>query len=354
MKNDQIKLFQIAGLCFVLILLTATVTQKESASAQNEETLYLPIFINQKQPETATSYYMITVDGEFLFDLGCELGTRDASLAGVQDSVVVLDFSYPICGSGVQFGAELFGFGPVDLDTIGAAVENFGLGYYQCTASDNLSQLVIGIGTNNKPYSCDNLTEATAHGTAWATMVNTVNETFFNTGTFHQVHAYGASDMEIGWNGPAWTRAWIDGYDTVNGYPMLHFGDAAGCPYEDRPYLSCGSPDYPEWETEDLWYVSWGASPSLPLPLIYLTNGIHAKQWAFLSQYSVAEHGARVDFTGVFTQSQACEQWGCNDTDNTPAEAYQQMMAELSKYPETAQDLRWKTDIRWLLREEVP
>ena len=61
-----------------------------------------------------------------------------------------------------------------------------------------------------------------------------------------------------------------------------------------------------------------------------------------------------MDFTGVFTQSQACEQWNtCTTTDNTPSQAYWQLYEELNKYPETAQDLDWKTDIRWILREET-
>jgi hypothetical protein len=104
-----------------------------------------------------------------------------------------------------------------------------------------------------------------------------------------------------------------------------------------------------------VWYVSWGAPSALPLPLIYLTNGIHAKQWAYLSRYSVENHGYRMDFTGVFTSWAYCQQFPqwCSGIDNTPEEAYQQMMEELSKDSATTQTIRWKTDIRWVRESEV-
>jgi hypothetical protein len=321
----------------------------QHASAQTEIIYYYPIFFKTWSKLTSTSYYMISIDPQFSYDLGCEIGTRDANAAGTQDSVVVLDFSYPICNSNGSFGADLFGFGPVSLSSIATASRNFALGYYQCSASDVESNLVIGIGTNNKPTSCDTAQELTNHGTAWGNMVNQVNQWLQSNGLFGQVQAYGASDIEIGWNTPSLSRAWITGYEEVNAYPLIHFGDAAGCPYEDNPDWTCGG----AWTPEDVWYVSWGASSAIPLPLIYLTNGVHAQQWAYLSRYGVSEHGSRMDFTGVFTQSQACAQWGCSGTDNTPDQAYAQLYRELNKYPSTAQELNWSTDIRWILREEA-
>lgn len=369
MKKSRFLLLPLSLLFFLITLIPVFTTSPNRAFAQNDDQIYLPLILKYgqmghrlflpliqrgDQPLYSTSYYMKTVDDTFLFNLGCELGTRDQQTPGTQDSVVVLDFSYPICPPDGTLGAELFGFGPVPLNDISNAVKNFGLGYYACSGTDQTSSVVVGIGTNNKPYSCDSLSEARTHGAAWANMVNDVNAWYAQQGLFHQVQAYAASDMELGWNGPGWTRAWLDAYDGSNQYPMLHFGDAAGCPYDERPYLNCGTSSYPEWESEDVWYISWGSPPALPLPLIYLTNGIHAKQWAFLSQYGVAQHGARMDFTGVFTQYQACQQWGCNGTDNTPEEAYIQLLTELGKDPATRQPLRWKTDIRWILNSELP
>ena len=348
MKNKRFTLILLTLLIGSLIWLSPN-ENLQHASAQTGYTFYYPIFFKTWSKLTSTSYYMITIDPQFNYDLGCEIGRRDANTAGAQDSVVVLDFSYPVCNTDNSFGAELFGFGPVPLSSIATASKYLALGYYQCSAADTESNLVIGIGTNNKPKSCDNSQKITDHGTAWADMVNQVNQWLQSNGLFGQVQAYGASDIEIGWNTPTLSRDWIAGYEKVNVYPLIHFGDAAGCPYEDNPDWPCGG----EWTLEDVWYVSWGASASIPLPLIYLTNGVHAQQWAYLSQYGVSEHGSRMDFTGVFTQSQACVQWGCSGTDNTPEQAYRQLYHELNKYPSTAQELNWTTDIRWILREEA-
>ena len=312
---------------------------------------YFPLFFNSMS--FTTSYYMKTVDENDLYEMGCELGSRDAGFNGTQDNIVVLDFSYPIC-NGTTYGAELFGYGHVTTDQIAAAVEQFGSGYYECTGQDNDSTLLIGIGTNNKvpkdtDYTCDTEGKAFDHGAAWAAMTNSVNQWFIDNGLFSQVSAAGASDMELGFNGPAWTRQWVDGYSSgPDPIPMLiHFGDAAGCPYDGNTW-TCGTPDYPEWSVDDVWYVSYGAPPSFPIPLIYLTSGVHAKQWAQMSSYSYAQYGEPIIFLGAFTQYQACQQRGCDRTDNTPAQAYQQMMLELGKDPNIAQELRFLTDIKWM------
>jgi hypothetical protein len=329
-------------------------TTPNKVTAQEDEKIYLPFFSHSHEPLASTSYYMITVDPEFTYSLGCELGTRDKNEPGAQDNVVVLDYSNPEYTVGTGFGATIFGFGPVGLSKIRISAENFAKGYYNCTGSDNESNLVLGVGTNNKPTTLDTAEKMTEHGAVWARMVNTLNQTLLEDNMLQQVQAYGANDIELGWNSPTNSIAWLTGYGCLAEAPMIHYGDAAGCPYEEVPGMECGTSAFPEWTQEDVWYVSWGFEPSLPLPLIYLTNGVHAKQWAYLSQYAVANHGTRMDFTGVFTQSQACEQWNtCNGTDNTPSEAYWQLYEELNKYPETAQDLDWKTDIRWILREEA-
>lgn len=323
--------------------------------------IYLPIIRNEKDIFASTSYYLPTTDAKLLYGLGCEQGLYDLGQPGTQDSVAVLNFSYPVHTSELGFGAALFEDSPyypsdpASTAEIEAGVKAFALGYYHCSGDDTHSNLVIGVGTNNKSLSIKTKEMTTAHGAAWSIMVSNINQWALGQGILHQIQAYGASNIEVGWNTPELTRAWIAGFEQNGNNFMLHFGDASGCPYEEYPHWVCNN----SWELEDLWYVSWGAPSALPLPLIYLNNGVHAKQWAYLSQYSVAEHGSRMDFTGVFTQYQYCEQWGdaswstCERTDNTPEEAYLQLTTELNKYPSTAQDLRWKTDIRWVFEYEV-
>lgn len=327
---------------------------------EDELIYYLPIVYNEKDILASTSYYLPTTDANFLYSLGCEQGQQDLQKPGAQDSVAVLDFSYPVYTPELGFGAALFEDSysytePASIAAIEAGVKGFAQGYYHCTGEDNYSNLVIGVGTNNKTNSIKTSELTAAHGAAWSAMVSRINQWALQEGIFHQIQAYGASNIEVGWNTPDMTRTWITGFEQSGGNFLLHFGDASGCPYEDNPHWICNN----GWELEDLWYVSWGADSALPLPLIYLNDGVHAKQWAYLSQYSVAEHGYRMDFTGVFTQYQYCEQWGsatwsnCDRTDNTPEEAYLQLTTELNKYPTTAQDLRWKTDIRWVFESEV-
>ncbi len=343
------------ALIVVLITLTLGLTvllpgrQAVQVSAQDTVGIFMPLFMNSQEPLYSTSYYMVTVDPAFTYDLGCELGRRDANQPGTQDSVAVLDFSYPVCNADGTHGAELFNFGPVGLTDVQAASQGFMLGYYECSALDTDSNLVLGVGTNNRPTSCNTGAKMTGHGAAWAGMVADVNQWAVDNGLYGQVQAYGASDIEVGWNSPERSKDWLTGYDAGGDTPLIHFGDAAGCPYGEMTGSTCGN----GWTQEDVWYVAWGFPPSLPLPLIYLTSGAHAEQWARLSAYGFANHGARMDFTGVFTQSQACEQWGCSGTDNTPSEAYWQFYEALNANPDTAQELAWKTDIRWILREEA-
>ena len=342
--------FIITGIC--IFLLTAysnsVIASKEEQSTPEPFISYFPLAFNFNlgQSPYTTSYYMKTVQDSALYDMGCELGTRDSLLPGYQDNVVVLDFGYPIC-SDDSYGVDLFGFGPVFPNAIEAAVENFGLGYYTCSAQDNASTLVIGIGTNNKKISCETPTNAFAHGAAWAQIPNAVNQWFIENNLISQVSAVGASDIELGFNGPTWSRAWIDGFDSTNETIMIFFGDAAGCPYDGNTW-TCGTPNYPEWSIDDVWYVSYGASPSFPIPLIYLKSGVHAKQWATMSSFSYYEHGSRIDFLGVFTQYQACQQRGCTTTDNTPEQALEQMLTELGKDVNIMQEIQWQTDIKWM------
>lgn len=352
-----IKMISWAGFLILFILTMFLPTFNPSMrnlQAQTIPTFYFPIFSHYQQPLYSTSYYLTTVDDSFIYNLGCALGTRDQNEPGAQDSVAVLDFSFPVCSEEDGFGADLFNYGPISLPEVKQAVRQFANGYYTCSGSDNDSNLVIGVGTNNKPISCDTHEKAAAHGSAWSDMVSEINQQMFSDGIFHQVQAYGASDIELGWNTPEWTRAWLGGFEQNGENLLLHFGDASGCPYEDKPWYTCGTSAFPEWTLEDVWFVSWGSPSALPLPLIYLTSGVHAKQWAYLSQYSVNQHGYRMDFTGVFTQSQYCDQFSwCDGTDNTPFEAYMQMENELAKYETTQQSLHWKTDIRWILPSEV-
>jgi hypothetical protein len=352
MKSRRwIPLLTILLLCLILVL---------RASAQNDQnTRYLPLVVVNRPappnlpPSWSTSYYidMPVLDLDVMGQLGCEIGTRHASSPGVQDELVVLDFGKPTYQNGEYGASLLYRLGHAPVSAIAEAVEEYADFYRLCSQSDPNSNLVIGVGTSNYDV---NVTYG--HGAAWAAMVNTVNNWLINKGYFTKVIAYGASDMEISWNTPAITRAWVNGYDSANLYPLINFGDAAGCPtrLSDQGDLTCN----PGWVLEDLWYISFGVGSAYPLPLIYANpnqyypqSSVNAAQWARMGKYGYDIHGARVDFLGAMTQYQSCLQVpddaSCELLDNTPEEGVQYLYYELSLYPPITQALRYSTDIKW-------
>lgn len=148
--------------------------------------------------------------------------------------------------------------------------------------------------------------------------------------------------MELRWNSASVTRQWVNGYLSTNAYALYDFGDAAGCP-------NCGAGGY-TWSQNDVWYISWGASPgeAQALPLIYHNDGDHAEQWASIALYSVNTQGTRMNFVGTMTQSGACRQVGCDASlDNTPEQGWTQLWLELNKDSRTAVTMPWVTDIEW-------
>lgn len=76
-----------------------------------------------------TSYYMSTVDSNILYNLGCELGQRDTNLPGMQNSVIILDFGYPLY-NGNEYGTIIFDYSFASTTDISIAVKNFAKGYY--------------------------------------------------------------------------------------------------------------------------------------------------------------------------------------------------------------------------------
>lgn len=298
-----------------------------------------------KPPLSSTSYYMLTVDSTKLYNLGCEVGKLDLNLAGVRDTVVILDFGSPVIINS-QYGTDLFWMADVNMEQIGSAAKNFGKGYYVCAGTDRGSHIYIAIGTTNYGTKF-NTTNWREHGSAWAKMVNDVNAWFISNGYAGQVHAVGATDIEPAWNTATNSRAWVDGYTASAKYDYYNFGSLDGCATRSTPKTTC----YNGWTRTDALYVNFGPLPAFPLPEIYRTNGTNAEQWALLSVYSVEYYGVPMDFVGVLTQWKACKQVGgngqCLGVDNLPSTGWLQLYNELKRDPRTAQSPRWSTDIKW-------
>ncbi len=290
-------------------------------------------------PPYTTSYYMKTINSTTLSTVGCNIGKQAVSIAGAEELLVTLDWGRPYDMGNGTWGASLFGFGPASASEIGNAIKIAGRAYVQCSQNETSSHLTIGIGTSN--YGSQ-VTEA--HGVAWANMVNDVNMWFVSQGLYARVDAVGMNDMELGWNSPSVTRAWVRGYDSVNRFPLYNFGDAAGCATNYYPHWGCNSP----WTREDVWWISYGSGASYSVPLIYADTGVNAEQWARLSVYGYETHGLPIEFKGVMTQYQSCIQvGGCGTLDNKPDEGWNYLVKELKRNPATAQYPKYLTDIMW-------
>jgi hypothetical protein len=317
----------------------------------------------------STSYYIKSINmnadtglDTLAYNRGCELGTRDANLPNAQSNLVILDYGRPIydmINGSNQYGARLFSTATrVDLNQIAISARSFGVGYYICTGSDFDSKTVVGIGTNNLDYAgCPNCSVTFGHGQAWANMVNGVNDWLVQNGYSRQVSAAGANDIEMSWNSFTQTKAWLDGYDSANRFEMINFGALPGCPYFGAEGAQCGGTNPLDlttryrWSLEEAWYVIWGSPPVYPVPEIYSNNGVNAQQWYLMSLYAYNAHGLAIQFRGVMTQMQACQQVSgdptCPALDNTPAQGWNQLQSLVNGNANTAHPILFSTDIRW-------
>jgi len=323
-----------------------------SVSAQSSEgdhKLYLThIVTSSPLPSTSYYFYLRYYTPEKARAEGCKLGQRDRALLGKQDSVVILAFGVPKYRYG-QYGASgMVANGFYTLDRFADAAQQFGVGYWACTGTDFESHLRIGIGTNNYNNSnvYDYLSVTYGHGQAWAQMVNSVNDWFINQCPNRcngQVDAVGASDIELAWSSPAAAINWLNGYDSVNQYPLYNFGAAEGCPN------ACGGGGY-YWTREQAWTVQ-NSGPVYSIPEIYLKDGRNALQWYRMSLYSVEAHGYPYDFMGVMTTYGACQQVNdplCEYIDNTPQQGWTQLNNLVNgSNPATWDVIPYVTDIQW-------
>ena len=189
------------------------------------------------------------VDPARHYDLGCELGTRSRMLAGTQADLVILHYFRPVRFPDGSYGTTLLNGPDARTTAIGAAAREFAHGYWVCTGSDTGSRLRLAIGTSNHGHHVTR-----GHGIAWATMVNAVNAWLRQSGYSSQASAVGASDMEPGFNDPADTRVWVDGFDSVCCPLLYNYGDASGCRWDGRPAgAECGTAEFPTWHGEDIW-----------------------------------------------------------------------------------------------------
>jgi hypothetical protein len=291
----------------------------------------------QTAPAATTSRYMATIDGSTLYNEGCSQGRA------AENGIVVLDFGQPWVQGG-SYGTILYDARGsfASIAQIEYAVEQFLRGYWVCSPTNTFVRL--GIGTSNYRGAT-----GAAHGGAWGALVDAVAAWIVSPPSYaSQEAARGANDIEMGWNTPAASRAWVDAYAAASSTPYYNYGDCEGCPTGGAVLPIPGRTINNGWTQEDVWYVSYGVTPAFPLPEIYLTNGVNAVQWQQLSLYASENHGRALYFLGAMTQYQACVAGGgCPGADNRPSTGWTQLSGALNSDSRTAQRLNWSTDISW-------
>jgi len=314
-------------------------------------------------PPSTTSYYVVTADSKTLHDAGRDLALGQIAAGLNQDSVVALLFRAPTFKNN-QYGVAGLG-GVTPLSTVATLVEDFASGYYNALGNNNTLHVRIAITTSNGTTQCEGSQVTFGHGQAWSQMVNSVASWVISQGYSGQVDIAGGSDMEPSddvwkarsacssagqpqWAGRDDTRHWVDGYTSVFPLRFLYdVGDAGGCPQTGTTVVarSCNG----GFDQEDIWFLSWGAPPSEPLPEIYTINGSMAAQWQQLSLYGSLAHNGNIIISGALTMSGTCTTVGCSAAfKNTPAQGWQQLSSALNGDPRTKQTLSWLTDIKYL------
>jgi hypothetical protein len=191
---------------------------------------------------------------------------------------VVLDFGEPAYAGG--YGTIDFA-NNFDSDTaILHAVANFALGVWQCRPATS-HFITVAIGTSN--YGSNVAYNA---GTAWGSIVNSVESYIINTKYNSAVGADGAIDAETEWNSFAATSTFVNGYNhTSNMRWLWDYGD--------------DTPGY--WTDYQVWYVSYGAGNERVLPEIYY-NADATQDWAAVAGWACST-GRSMLFGGAMAEA---------------------------------------------------
>ncbi len=340
------------------------------------QTIYFPMIFNNYPPLYSTSYYIQNADPAYLEGLGCNLGLRDASTPGRQDSIAILDFGKMWVFDSSTYGIRTFG-NPnngwtrqnLSFNQLKDRAKSYAQGYWNCSGGDNTSHITVGVGTNTFDFfnqtfrDQDNLRIIAADfGRNWAKMIEELNQWGAQTGYASQITFVGAIDIEWAgadpedgqfyWQTPHVVEGWVDAfdeYDNKGNAVYFNYGACVGCPIVPDPNWVYAT-SLP-WKQENIWKVSWGAQPAFSIPEIYRNDGYLAKQWAAVSKFGALYRGSRIIFSGAMTQMVACQQRGgteCNTLDNTPAEGWLQLVTAINAETFTAQPfLQYSTDIKW-------
>jgi hypothetical protein len=320
-------------------------------------------------PGWARSHYVsysTALTTAFFYDRGCETGNGTKYQGGgVTNLAIILDFG-GIAKSGSTYGASLWyqGTGLFKSTTwVRDRVENFASGLYSCSTTVPLFTILVGVHSDSGYVTA-------AHGTAWANMVDEVNNYILANGWDSQVWAMGAIDIESGFYAPvSQLKSWVNAYSDATDTSFLYnFGALSGCPtnaqyttspgYKCSGGSGCGATTSGCFYQNDYWYLSWGCRTCRNIGEIYnetvvtLPNGNpsdpNAQQWEGIRRYTYHQKGNDLMYiSGSTTQNKACAQRSCNGTNNTPLTGWTHLHNSEGAYTPTEIYLAWSTDMMW-------
>jgi hypothetical protein len=302
-------------------------------------------------PYTTTSHYVDTRDPNTLSSWGTTAGQHGAS------GLIILDFGQPWYDSTsnsygtISFADKNF-ISIADIETL---VESFLQGYWNSPGSS--AEVVVG--TNNQGAY-----ENYAHGAHWSQMVLDLRNYIQQQGFGSRESVFGGSDIEMAWSQPGPVNDWINGYESISGYPSyIDFGDAEGMSFDVWYYDSngvghagcptCGQSPTNGWLEDNVWNAAWGANAAYPFPEIYRTDGVNASQWY---QLSLSHSSNPMYFPGTLTEQGACSQNGCPkfcqytycaSANNSPAIGWGQLSQFLNFDQSVYRAINNSSDIKW-------
>jgi hypothetical protein len=280
------------------------------------------------------SHYVGNSSGSAMGRLGC----YNSDVSGR----ATLFFGAPTAVGGAH-GATLWGGADRTVGQIGELVKDFIRGFAWCRRGGQ--QVLVGMGTSNSAFDRRADDWLVGHGRAWAEVVRSVDD--WVTQTYPGLaRVYGAWDAEPSWSTYDKAEMWMQGYNGVPGRRPVHTHFSAdGCPRNSSDGGACNN----GWNQHHLWRLSWEYDVSLPMPQIYATSGVNARQWQKIAEYGARHRGNGIVFGGAMTQWGACSQvGGCHLTNNMPHEAHNQLLWHLNSSPLTVHHfLETSTALHW-------
>jgi hypothetical protein len=256
---------------------------------------------------------------------------------------MTLFFGAPVA-VGPAVGATLWGGADQATVQIGELMKEFVRGYAYCRQSPG-HQLLVGMGTSTSRIDGRPDEWLVLHGRHWAQVVADV-AAWADHHYPGVARVYGAWDPEPSWSQTGKAEAWMRGYDGHPGRRAVHVhASADGCPRDASNNGACNN----GWRQHHLWRLAWQYDPALPMPQIYATSGVNARQWQKIDEYGAVHMRDGMVFTGVMAQASACLQvGGCAGTNITAGQAHDFLLWYLNTSPHTAQpEIENATDIQW-------